>query len=73
CFRHSGGIAELAETGCGVAVDYLDLDAFAAALFRLQQDQAERQRLGAAFRSRVFAGNTVATQAPRIAALIEGR
>jgi glycosyltransferase involved in cell wall biosynthesis len=73
CFRHSGGIAELAEAGCGVAVDYLDLDAFAAALFRLQQDQAERQRLGEAFRSRVFASNTVATQAPKIAALIEGR
>jgi glycosyltransferase involved in cell wall biosynthesis len=73
CFRHSGGIAELAEAGCGVAVDYLDLDAFAAALYRLQQDQAERQRLGEAFRSRVFAGNTVATQAPKIAALIEGR
>ena len=73
CFRHSGGIAELAETGCGIAVDYLDLDAFAEALFRLQQDESERQRLGEAFRTRVFAANTVATQAPRIAALIEGR
>jgi glycosyltransferase involved in cell wall biosynthesis len=73
CFRHSGGIAELAETGCGIAVDYLDLDAFAAALFRLQQDESERQRLGEAFQTRVFAANTVATQAPKIAALIEGR
>ena len=73
CFRHSGGIAELAEAGCGIAVDYLDLDAFAAALYRLQQDASERQRLGEAFRTRVFAANTVATQAPRIAALIEGR
>jgi glycosyltransferase involved in cell wall biosynthesis len=73
CFRHSGGIAELAEAGCGLAVDYLDLDAFAKALYLLQQDKSERQRLGEAFRKRVFAANTVATQAPRIAALIEGR
>ena len=73
CFRSSGGIADLAEAGGGVAVDYLDLDAFAEALYRLHQDPNSRHRLGEAFQKQVFASNTVATQAPKIAALIEGR
>lgn len=72
CFRHSGGIAELADQGYGVPIDYLDLDAFAAALVQLQQQPELRHALGKRFQEKVFRSNTVATQATEIAALIDG-
>ncbi|MFZ9751931.1 MAG: glycosyltransferase [Cyanobium sp.] len=72
CFRHSGGIASLAEEGYGLAVDYLDLEAFAAALEQLRTDPAGRRSLGERFSQRVFAVNTVAVQGARIASLING-
>jgi glycosyltransferase involved in cell wall biosynthesis len=72
CFRHSGGIASLAEEGYGLPVDYLDLEAFAAALERLRTDPAGRRDLGERFSRRVFEVNTVAVQGARIAALING-
>jgi glycosyltransferase involved in cell wall biosynthesis len=72
CFRHSGGIAELADQGYGVPIDYLDLDAFAAALVQLQQQPELRHALGKGFQEKVFRSNTVATQAAEIAALIDG-
>jgi glycosyltransferase involved in cell wall biosynthesis len=72
CFRHSGGIAELADQGYGVPIDYLDLDAFAAALVHLQQQPELRHALGKGFQEKVFRSNTVATQAAEIAALIDG-
>jgi len=72
CFRHSGGIAELAEQGYGVPIDYLDIDAFAAALVQLQQQPELRQALGKRFQEKVFTSNTVATQAAAIANLIGG-
>jgi hypothetical protein len=72
CFRHSGGIAELADQGYGVPIDYLDLDAFAAALVQLQQQPELRQALGKRFQEKVFKSSTVATQAAEIAALIDG-
>ena len=72
CFRHSGGIAELADQGYGMPIDYLDLDAFAAALVQLQQQPELRHALGKRFQEKVFRSNTVATQAAEIAALIDG-
>jgi len=72
CFRHSGGIAELAEQGYGVPIDYLDLDGFAAALIQLHQQPEPRQALGKRFQEKVFRSNTVATQAAAIANLIRG-
>jgi len=72
CFRHSGGIAELADQGYAVPIDYLDLDAFAAALIQLQQQPELRQALGKRFQAKVFRSNTVGTQAAEIATLIGG-
>jgi glycosyltransferase involved in cell wall biosynthesis len=72
CFRHSGDIASLAEQGYGKAVDYLDLEAFAAALEQLRQNPEQRRELGARFSRRIFEVNTLAAQGPRIAALING-
>lgn len=72
CFRHSGDIASLAEQGFGVAVDYLDLAAFADALAALWLEPAARQALGERFRQRIVTVNTLEAQAGRIAALITG-
>jgi len=72
CFRHSGGIAELADQGYGVPIDYLDLNAFAEALVQLQQQPQLRHALGSRFQEKVFRSNTVATQAAAIAALMDG-
>lgn len=71
CFRGSGGIATLVEQGLGLAVEYLDLQAFAAALHRLQQQPALAQQLGQAMQAAVFPGHTLAQAGPAIAARIE--
>jgi glycosyltransferase involved in cell wall biosynthesis len=73
CFRQSGGIAELAEQGYGVAVDYLNLDAFAAAIHKLQRNPNESNRLGNHFQERIFNTNTVAIQGAAIASLIQAK
>ena len=73
CFRHSGGIGELAEQGYGVPVDYLDLEAFASALLQLHQHPEQRRAMGQRFQEKVFSGNTVSTQGPRLAELILGK
>jgi glycosyltransferase involved in cell wall biosynthesis len=72
CFKHCGGIAELSELGCSISVDYLDLEAFAEALFTLQQDPQRIQSLGRRFQDHVFSTNTVSIQGAAIAALIKG-
>ena len=72
CFKHCGGIAELSELGCSVSVDYLDLEAFAEALFALQQDPQMIKSLGQRFQDHVFSTNTVSIQGAAIAALIDG-
>jgi glycosyltransferase involved in cell wall biosynthesis len=72
CFKHCGGIAELAELGYSVSVDYLDLEAFAKALFALMQDPQKRRSLGQRFQEHVFSTNTVSIQGAAIAALING-
>ena len=72
CFKHCGGIAELSDQGCSVSVDYLDLKAFAEALFALQQDPQMIKCLGQRFQDHVFSTNTVSIQGAAIAALIDG-
>jgi len=72
CFKNCGGIAELSELGCSVSVDYLDLEAFAEALFTLQQDPLRIKSLGRHFQDHVFSTNTVSIQGAAIASLIDG-
>jgi glycosyltransferase involved in cell wall biosynthesis len=70
CFEHCGGIAEIAEMGMSVSVNYLDIEAFADALFALSQDRHRLQSLGKRFQDHVFKTCTLRTQGPLIAALI---
>lgn len=70
CFKHCGGIAELSELGCSVSVDYLDLEAFAAALKALNQNPHQLKALGQRFQDHVFSTNTVGIQGADIARLI---
>lgn len=72
CFKHCGGIAELSELGYSVSVDYLDLEAFAEALFALNQNPQKIQLLGQRFQDHVFSTNTVSIQGAAIASLITG-
>jgi glycosyltransferase involved in cell wall biosynthesis len=71
CFKHCGGIAELSELGYSISVDYLDLEAFAEALFALQQDPQRIKLLGRRFQDHVFSTNTVSIQGAAISALID--
>jgi glycosyltransferase involved in cell wall biosynthesis len=70
CFQNCGGIAELSELGYSVSVGYLDLEAFADALFALKQDPPRLQLLGQRFQDHVFTTNTVSIQGAQIAQLI---
>jgi glycosyltransferase involved in cell wall biosynthesis len=72
CFKHCGGIAELSDLGCSVSVDYLDLEAFAEALFAFHQDPQMIKSLGQRFQDHVFSNNTVSIQGAAISALIDG-
>jgi glycosyltransferase involved in cell wall biosynthesis len=72
CFKHCGGIAELSELGCSVSVDYLDLEAFAEALFAFHQNPQMIKSLGQRFQDHVFSNNTVSIQGAAISALIDG-
>jgi glycosyltransferase involved in cell wall biosynthesis len=71
CFREGGGIADFVADGCGVAVDYLDLAAFAAALHRLSSDPEHRRRLGERSRARVMRESCIDDVAPRLLACME--
>ena len=70
CFEHCGGISELASLGYSVAVDYLDIEAFARALFELSKDRELLRVLGQRFQDHVFSTNTLEVQGPQIARLI---
>ncbi len=71
CFHDGGGIVDFVADGCGLAVDYLDLGAFAAALHRLSTDPATRQRLGQRSRVRVLRESNIDDVAPRLLACME--
>jgi len=70
CFRDCGGIAELANLGYSVAVDYLDIEAFAEALLKLEQDRQQLEALGKRFQQHIFSTNTLSIQGANIARLI---
>ncbi|MFI0401396.1 MAG: glycosyltransferase [Cyanobium sp.] len=70
CFQHCGGIAKIASMGMSVSVNYLDIEAFADALFALSQDRPRLQALGKRFQDHVFNTCTLRTQGPLITELI---
>ncbi|MCT0208523.1 glycosyltransferase [Synechococcus sp. CS-1332] len=71
CFRDGGGIADFVADGCGVAVDYLDLEAFATALHQLSVDPGTRRRLGERSRAKVLQESSIDGVAPQLLACME--
>jgi glycosyltransferase involved in cell wall biosynthesis len=71
CFEGGGGIVDFVADGCGLAVPYLDLAAFAAALHRLSKDPDSRRRLGERSRARVWRESGIDDVAPRLLACME--
>ena len=71
CFEGGGGIVDFVADGCGLAVPYLDLAAFAAALHRLSKDPDGRRRLGERSRARVWRESGIDDVAPRLLASME--
>jgi glycosyltransferase involved in cell wall biosynthesis len=70
CFKGSGAIAEMADQEACVAVNYLDLDAFAEAVHRLCVQPEEAQRIGRRCRLKVLEELSLEQVAPRIADVI---
>ncbi len=71
CFEGGGGIVDFVADGCGLAVPYLDLGAFATALHRLSNDPDSRRRLGERSRARVWRESGIDDVAPRLLACME--
>lgn len=71
CFEGGGGMVDFVADGCGLAVPYLDLSAFATALHRLSNDPEHRHRLGERSRARVWRESGIDDVAPRLLACME--
>ncbi|MFM7394213.1 MAG: glycosyltransferase family 4 protein [Cyanobium sp.] len=71
CFEQGGGIAEFVTGGCGLAVPYLDLDAFADALHALAVNPERRRRLGEAACERVFRESSIDVAGGAIGTVID--
>lgn len=70
CFKGSGAIAEMADEGACIAVDYLNLEAFAAAVHRLWAQPDEAQRIGRRCRRKVLEELSLEQVAPRVAQVL---
>ncbi len=73
CFEGSGAIPDLAAEGCCVSVAYLDLPAFAAAVWRLCRSREEGREIAARCHGKVSAELTLDVVAPRVAEVLLGR
>ena len=71
CFEGGGGMVDFVADGCGIAVPYLDLEAFAAALLRLSTDQDLTRRLGERSRAKVLRQSSIDDVAPQLLASME--
>jgi len=70
CFKGSGAIAEMADEGACIAVDYLNLEAFAAAVRRLFDQPEEARRIGRRCRCKVLEELSLEQVAPRVAQVL---
>lgn len=66
CFAGAGGADELVAAGAGVAVPYLDVQAFAECIARMRVEPSFCERLGLAARDRVERENTADAQCPKL-------
>ena len=70
CFKGSGAIAEMAGEGACIAVDYLNLEEFAAAVQRLWAQPEEARRIGRRCRLKVLEELSLEQVAPRVAQVL---
>ena len=70
CFKGSGAIAEMADEGACIAVDYLNLEEFAAAVQRLWARPEEARRIGRRCRLKVLEELSLEQVAPRVAQVL---
>ena len=70
CFKGSGAIAEMADEGACIAVDYLNLEEFAAAVQRLWAQPEEARRIGRRCRLKVLEELSLEQVAPRVAQVL---
>lgn len=70
CFKGSGAIAEMADEGACIAVNYLDLDGFAEAVQRLCAQPEEAKRIGRRCRLKVLEELSLEQIAPKLAEVI---
>lgn len=70
CFEGSGGMPDFVGTECGVVVPRGDINAAAAAILTLAEDEPLRARLGAAAASKVSRLHTSKTAAADVATLL---
>ena len=66
CFAEAGGMPEFVGGDAGFTVPYMDLQAMAAAVWRLRDDESLRRSLGEGARRKVRADHDVAAAAPKI-------
>jgi glycosyltransferase involved in cell wall biosynthesis len=71
CFAGAGGGAEFVGQDAGIAVPYLDLEAFAQAAEHLRAHAAQRQAMGAAAERKVRAHHGVEAQSLKVLRCIE--
>lgn len=71
CFDTSGGGPEFVAGGAGMAVPYLDLDAFASAIETLHSQPMWRRAFGAAAWRKVRQHHCIETQGPKLLGSIE--
>lgn len=71
CFRNSGGFPQFVADGAGIDVEYLNVDAFADALYRLATERNLREQLSERGRLKVFTESSISIVAPRILSEIE--
>ena len=72
CFEGSGAIPSLAAQGCCVSVPYLDLSAFAKAIWELVDHPQQAEAIGWRCRDKVEADFAIDTVAPRLASILLG-
>lgn len=71
CFAQSGGATDFVGEDAGVIVPYLAVESMADAVAKLGRDPELRDQLGRKGRSRAEQGYSLASQAPKLLAIIE--
>lgn len=66
CFQKAGGMANFVETGSGIAVPFMDVQAMADAVLRYAEDAALRRQAGAIGMRQVASSHTINVRGPML-------